>query len=84
MSDKIFLKIFLERDKLKLVSDERDIMVERSLYNDVVNWCKENNILAVSALGSTASTFVAAKFGVNLWRIKDANDRAFFILRWGK
>lgn len=75
-------KVFATYKDLKLVSDERDVMVPSRDYKSVQNWCKENGIDAKLAMGPTVSSMSAFTFGVILWRVKDEQQRILFVLRW--
>lgn len=77
------LKTFIEINGLQLVSDERDVMVPAKHYTNVVEWCKQNNI-DIAQIQGTYNHYIAMKmFKVNLWRVKDQEQRVMFILRWG-
>jgi hypothetical protein len=74
-------KVFAERASgYKLVGDSRYIMLPQELYNDVIAWCRDNNIKATTV--STGS-WSQAMFGVLLWKIVDDEQRLMFALRWG-
>jgi hypothetical protein len=77
------MKVFRERNGMKLISDERDVEVPAKYCIKVKEWCNENGIEAALASNIEGSTWAASIWGVNIWRIKDTNDRAFFMLRWG-
>ena len=66
-------KIFAEKGRVKLVGDNRDIAVPYDKRTQVWNWCYENDI-TVSYEGSLA--------GIDLWRVKDDEQRVWFSLRW--
>lgn len=66
-------KIFAVKGRVKLVGDSRDIAVLYDRRNQVWNWCQENDI-SVTYEGSLA--------GIDLWRIKDEQQRMWFALRW--
>jgi hypothetical protein len=72
-------KTFIEKKGLKLVGDERDIMVSNSLIADVIKWCDDMNIGAEQV---DVSPITQWSFGVNLWRIKNEQQRLMFALRW--
>ena len=72
-------KVFLERKGLALVSDERDVMVSSSLIKDVIAWCDENSIDAEQVATSPTTQY---SFGVNLWRVRNDEQRMWFMLRW--
>lgn len=75
-------KVFLERtDGVKLVGDERDIMLPSSMLVEVFDWCDEVGIAAnlVNTNGLAANCF-----GVLLWRVTDDRERLVFNLRWAK
>lgn len=75
-------KIFLERQRMKLISDERDIMVPAKYHHAVLEWCQQNHI-GVEAPGDNYDHGIARRiFGVNLWRIRDEEQRLWFALRW--
>lgn len=76
------LKTFREQNGLKLVSDERDVMVPAEYRTAVWDWCADNGIAAELALGSTQSVMAAMTFGVTLWRVRDERQRVMFLLRW--
>ena len=72
-------KVFLTNGSgYSLISDERDIMVSRTYYLEVIQWCAENGI-SIYDNGQRG----AAAFGVNLWRIENEAQRLVFMLRWG-
>lgn len=75
-------KVFIERtDGVKLVGDERDIMLPSSLLVEVFDWCDDVGITAnlVDTQG------IAQKcFGVLLWRVADDRQRLAFNLRWAR
>jgi 2-hydroxy-3-keto-5-methylthiopentenyl-1-phosphate phosphatase len=75
-------KTFIEIDGLKIVSDERDIMVPEKYFNDVVEWCKENHINVTNPLGGYNKFIASRMFKVNLWRVKKPEQRLLFALRW--
>ena len=66
-------KIFAEKGRVKLVGDNRDIAVPYDQRKQVWNWCYENDI-TVTYEGSLA--------GIDLWRVKDEQQRVWFALRW--
>ena len=72
-------KTFLERDGLALVSDERDIMVSNKEIANVIAWCDETGVIARQV---STIPFAQYVFGVNLWRVHDDEQRAWFALRW--
>ena len=72
-------KVFIERDFGQLISDERDIMLPLRLTKEVQEWCLTNNIKAER---SQKQAIIQSYYGVTLWRIKDEQQRAWFILRW--
>lgn len=76
------IKVFRERNGYKLIGDERDVEVPAKYRIKVKEWCNENGIEAALASNIEGSTWAASIWGVNIWRIKDTNDRAFFMLRW--
>ena len=75
-------KVFATHRDLKLISDERDIMVPARDWKAVIEWCRDNDIKVELSMGSTQSTYSAYTFGVYLWRVKDERQRVAFALRW--
>lgn len=68
--------VFAEYEKYKLISDERDIAVAFNWRQAVWNWCQANGIDA-EYQGTRPI------FHVDLWRIKNEQHRAIFLLKWG-
>jgi len=75
-------KTFIETNGLKLISDERDIMVPSRLFDDVVAWCNINHIDVTVPQGTYSHSTAASIFKVHLWRVKDQEQRMLFALRW--
>lgn len=75
-------KVFATHRDLKLISDERDIMVAARYRLAVLDWCDANDIEANLTPGSATSAWAASTFGVHLWRVKDEKQRVAFALRW--
>lgn len=77
-------KTFLEHNGLKLCGDDRDVMVPRKYYHEVLAWCAEQGITPEGAFDQDdyESRLSARLFEVNLWRIKNEKHRVAFALRW--
>ena len=76
-------KVFLEYQGFSLISDERDVMVSTDHRREVIKWCKQNKIQAeLVTIGLQEHKDIKSMFGVNLWRIKDDEQRTLFVLRW--
>jgi hypothetical protein len=77
-------KIFLEHNGLKLCGDDRDVMVPKRHYWDVMVWCQDQGILVEGAFDQAdyETRLSAMLFDVNLWRIRNEEHRVLFILRW--
>jgi hypothetical protein len=71
-------KVFIERKSYKLISDERDVILPMGSTKQVEEWCLNNNITAERV----PQIFVQTQLGVTLWRIKDEQQRMWFMLRW--
>ena len=56
-------------------------MVSNKEIANVIAWCDETGVIA--HLVSTVP-FAQYAFDVNLWRVHDDEQRAWFALRWGK
>lgn len=67
------MKAFVEKGRVRLMGDERDIGVVSNYRQDVWQWCDANDI-DLEYQGSLA--------GTDLWRIKDEQQRVMFLLRW--
>ena len=76
------IKVFREHGNLQLISDERDVLVPSQLRPAVLAWCLDNDILAEFTT-DPAWELVDSIWGVNIWRVRDEQQRTMFILRWG-
>ena len=74
-------KTFLERDGLSLCGDDRDIMVPKKYYWDVMTWCQDQGIVVENAM-EYDNSLSAMLFNVNLWRVRNEKHRVAFALRW--
>ena len=72
-------KVFLERKGLALVSDERDVMVPHTEMHKVITWCEQTGIIAEQVDTSPTTQYA---FDVDLWRVRNDEQRAWFALRW--
>ena len=77
MAQKVFIDV--ESTDIKLVSDDRDIMLPLAVRPQVEEWCRVNEITA-EPVGDRV--FIQTMFGVTLWRVRDEQQRLAFILRW--
>ena len=75
-------KIFMERDRFVLRADDRDIMLPAQNKMAVVRWCRRNNIDFEFPLSKDQQEIVKHYFGVNIWRVRDEQQRMWFLLRW--
>lgn len=75
-------KVFRERNGLKLISDERDIEVSAKYRAKVQEWCNDNGIKATLASPAEGTSWAASVWGVNLWRVRDEQQRVMFALKW--
>ena len=75
------IKVFREHGNLQLISDERDVLVPSQLRPAVLAWCLDNNILAEFAIDPTWE-LVEFTWAVNLWRVRDEQQRVAFLLKW--
>ena len=71
MSVKTFLT---NKDGMSIVGDQRDVLLSVKLREQVWNWCKSQEVNVQGELYGV--------MGHDLWRIKDPEERALFILRW--
>ena len=74
-------KTFLERNGLSLCGDDRDIMVPKKYYWDVMTWCQDQGIVVENAM-EYDNSLSAMLFNVNLWRVRNEKHRVAFALRW--
>ena len=77
MAQKTFIDI--PTADIKLISDDRDIMLPLRLRPEIEAWCATNEITA-EPVGDRV--FIQTMFGVTLWRVKDEAQRVAFALRW--
>ena len=79
-------KLFAESYGIKLMGDERDVMVSAKLQGQVLDWCKENGIeVEISGVADKDNShfhMIQRYFKVNLWRVRNDAHRTLFILRW--
>jgi len=75
-------KIFCKRHDLVVQSDERDVMLPVQYTTTVLSWCKQNGINIESPLDRAEQEMVKQIFGVNIWRVRDEQQRSWFLLRW--
>jgi competence protein ComGF len=74
------IKIFAENDVgLRLVGDSRYVMTSESLHDEIVAWCRENNIRAKTV---NSEAYMQMIFDALLWRIDNEEQRLMFALRW--
>lgn len=67
-------KVFKTFRNLRLIGDERDVMVPSQHYVAVLDWCAANDIQVELSIGPA--------FGQNLWRVRDEQQRTAFMLKW--
>jgi len=75
-------KIFCERNNLVVQSDERDIMLPVQQTTAVLSWCQQNSVDIESPLTRDEQRIVKQQFGVNIWRVRNEQQRSWFLLRW--
>lgn len=78
MASKVFLKV----GRNQLISDERDIMVAARYRSQVLQWCRESGVEVEDPQGNYTHEIAQKQFGVNIWRIRDEQQRVLFALRW--
>ena len=72
-------KIFARAESgAELISDERDIAVDWQIRLEVLDWIQENNIEA-----EYQGAVYGRLFGMDLWRVKNEEQRVLFLLKWG-
>jgi len=75
------IKVFREHGNLQLISDERDVLVPSQLRSAVLAWCLDNDILAEFDFAS-GWELAESTWAVNLWRVRDEQQRVAFLLKW--
>jgi hypothetical protein len=75
-------KIFFERDGYRVVADERDIALSTKHTLEVERWCRDSGINVELVLSGLSQRMIERTFHHNIWRVKDQNERALFLLRW--
>ena len=71
-------KVFLESGIMQLVGDECDVMVPHHLQTQVVRWCRDNDIKCELNYEGAEERW----FKMDLWRVRDEQQRVLFLLRW--
>lgn len=66
-------KVFAERGEFKLIGDARGFTVPVVNRTDYWNWCQDNDI---------KTEFHGSMSGVDLWYVKNDEDRMLSLLRW--
>lgn len=66
-------KVFAVKGRVQLVGDQRDIAVGSAYRRDVWDWCNANHI-EVEYQGTLSH--------IDLWRVRDEQQRMWFLLRW--
>jgi hypothetical protein len=77
MAEKVFIDI--ESADIKLISDERDIMLPLKLTKEIQSWCDSNGVIAERV---QHHVIIQSLFQITLWHIKDEKHRMWFRLRW--
>lgn len=67
-------RVFAEWHGAELNSDVRDIGIKVQDADVIIPWCVENNIDIQR---------VNRGFGIDVWRIKDEQQRMMFLLKFG-
>lgn len=67
-------RVFAERKGIKLQSDARDIAIRCEDDDHIIAWCAEHHIKIQR---------VNRGFGLDIWRIKDEQQRTMFLLKFG-
>jgi hypothetical protein len=76
------IKTFLKKSEAQLQSDERDFVLPCDQRSSVLSWCQKMGIQIESPLDRENRDLCEHHFRVDLWRIRDDDQRALFILRW--
>lgn len=75
-------KVFMERNGFTLQSDERDFVVPVEHRVQVKQWCQQTGVVVESPLSKDNRKIVEDYFEVDLWRVRDDEQRMWFSLRW--
>jgi hypothetical protein len=76
------IKVFCKRNDLVVQSDERDIMLPVQYTTTLLSWCEQNGVNIESPLTRDEQQLLKQRFGVSIWRVRDAGQRSWFLLRW--
>ena len=66
-------KVFVEKGKVQLVGDVRGFTIPVKHRAEYWDWCQDNNI---------TTEFHGCLGGVDLWYVKNEEDRMLALLRW--
>ena len=76
-------RLILHKDSIKLYAAETDVAVSRKDIMDVLSWCFAMGIKVEVAFTENQEQHLAKKkLNVDIWRIKDDQQRLMFLLKW--
>jgi len=75
-------KIFIEKDRYQLRGDSRDFALPVEHTKVMLDWCEQQGINVECPLDNDNQYLARNYFGVNLWRVRDDEQRVVFMLRW--
>ena len=75
-------KVFMERRDIVLRGDHRDFMLPVQYTRAVLLWCRKNKVDVERPLKDDHGILAREYFGMELWRIRDEQQRMWFALKW--
>ena len=75
-------KVFLTKNRFQLIGDYRDFAIPVELRKEVLRWSKQAKISIERPLNKDNRYLSEHYFGVDLWRVKNDEQRLWFALRW--
>ena len=75
-------RVFLVKDRIQLIGDERDFVVPVKSRREVLSWCKKMGIQVEQPLNKDNRHIANHYFDVDLWRVKDDTQRLWFQIKW--
>lgn len=75
-------KVFLTRNRIQLIGDARDFVVPVKHRAEVLHWSRQTNIEVECPLNKDNQYLCEHYFGVDMWRVKEEQQRLWFALKW--
>ena len=76
-------KLISQKGPIKLYALESDVAVSRKDIMDVLSWCFARGIkIEVAFTENQEQRLAKKKLDVDIWRIKNDQQRLMFLLKW--